>query len=316
MKIEELDLIKSIFNEFEIKSISVFNSPVITKIFSKNFPNLSIKTIGKEVQKKSTDCTVLTEFNQNTLKVASKSSQKYLFVILDKSINSRIISDLITKNWTVKKIGSHGELFYILLEKRTYTPMAFPPTDNHFDRQTDRYQYHTYIAAMKYLNKSRVALDIGAHVGLYTKALSENFKQVISFEPFPITFDCLSRNTKKMHNVKLYNLALGDEEGKVDIDFNKENSGNSSVVTGNKFELRKLDSFNFTDIDLIKIDVEGYEHHVLGGAISTITSNKPVMIVEVFKNKEKNEKAIKIMESLNYKLVEAINKDYIFIPGK
>jgi hypothetical protein len=41
-----------------------------------------------------------------------------------------------------------------------------------------------------------------------------------------------------------------------------------------------LDSYGFTDVDIIKIDVEGYELQVLEGAVQTIANNRPIVQIE------------------------------------
>ena len=45
--------------------------------------------------------------------------------------------------------------------------------------------------------------------------------------------------------------------------------------------LKPLDDYNFTDVDIIKIDVEGHEHSVLLGAKQTILQNKPLIQIEI-----------------------------------
>ena len=45
-------------------------------------------------------------------------------------------------------------------------------------------------------------------------------------------------------------------------------------------EIRTLDSFDLTDVDFIKIDVEGFELPVVQGAEETICRCKPHMVVE------------------------------------
>ena len=44
--------------------------------------------------------------------------------------------------------------------------------------------------------------------------------------------------------------------------------------------LRTLDSYNFQNVDIIKIDVEGFEIPVLNGAKQTILSQQPVIQIE------------------------------------
>ena len=52
---------------------------------------------------------------------------------------------------------------------------------------------------------------------------------------------------------------------------------------GDKVEARTIDSFGFSEVSLIKIDVEGHEAEVLHGAEKTISAFHPVIIVEISK---------------------------------
>ena len=57
---------------------------------------------------------------------------------------------------------------------------------------------------------------------------------------------------------------------------------NISVKNGIKIKVdcRTIDSFNFSNVGLIKIDVEGAEKEVLMGARNTIIDNRPNLIIE------------------------------------
>lgn len=46
-------------------------------------------------------------------------------------------------------------------------------------------------------------------------------------------------------------------------------------------EVRTMDSYNFTEVDIIKIDTEGYEYPVILGAEKTIMDNRPIVQVEM-----------------------------------
>jgi len=93
------------------------------------------------------------------------------------------------------------------------------------------------------------------------------------------------------------NVALGPTPGNVEMHI-KKNDGHNRVAndgyTTPKGKLVKtntgyqrvsvpqktLDSYNYTDVDIIKIDVEGYELQVLEGATNTIAQNRPIVQIE------------------------------------
>ena len=54
----------------------------------------------------------------------------------------------------------------------------------------------------KFADKSKDALDIGVYRGIYSYKLSQNFKNIHSFEPNPLLFPYLEKNLKK--NYKKY----------------------------------------------------------------------------------------------------------------
>jgi len=79
---------------------------------------------------------------------------------------------------------------------------------------------------------------------------------------------------------------------------------------------KTLDSFVFEDVDYIKIDVEGHELKVLQGATNTIKTYNPLIVVEengsaVLWKKGKPNEAIDYLSSLNYKIVDKWQNDYI-----
>ena len=66
----------------------------------------------------------------------------------------------------------------------------------------------------KFADKSKDALDVGVYRGVYSYKLSQNFKNIHSFEPNPLLFPYLEKNLIKIiSNIKLYNLALSNENG-------------------------------------------------------------------------------------------------------
>lgn len=92
-------------------------------------------------------------------------------------------------------------------------------------------------------------------------------------------------------DVHIYNQGLGDKPGQMKIENHPHNAGHNCIAEGKRLEKSKyelfdveiatLDSFNFEDVDCIKIDVEGYEYNVLKGAEQTIRRCRPVVQLEV-----------------------------------
>ena len=171
------------------------------------------------------------------------------------------------------------------------TGVYFPDDDRHFmtlkggnPQLVLNYQLDRVAVALRETRFRRVAVDVGAHVGLLTRKLAEMFERVISFEPDPRNFECLEANTRKFKNVTLYNKALGEQPGLVSMDRQDlANTGNRQVVEGGKIERVTLDSLRLEELDLLKIDVQGYECYVLEGATKTLRYCRPTVILEVEK---------------------------------
>ena len=69
-----------------------------------------------------------------------------------------------------------------------------------------------------------------------------------------------------------------------------------------KCTVDKIDNYDFDDVDLIKIDVEGHEEYVIEGARNVIQSNKPILIVEIEQRHLKQiEEVFQSILKLNYK---------------
>jgi len=133
------------------------------------------------------------------------------------------------------------------------------------------------------------AVDIGANIGNHALFFSQRFDKVIAFEPHPKTYRLLVFNTENAANITAINCGLAEEAGELTLTEHTLNLGASSMVknkhTGAEritISVDKLDNAmaEIGPIQLIKIDVEGYEINVLKGGVKTIKMHQPVIVLE------------------------------------
>ena len=144
---------------------------------------------------------------------------------------------------------------------------------------TEQYEPKFWKMVMNDVHKGDVIADIGAYIGFYAVAFAKRTGRagkVVAFEPDPSNFSALRENislNKVETRIELVNLAVADKKGQ--IKFSAEGNSISSVAPDNKpnagkqikVETVALDEyFENRKVDIIKIDVEGYELQVLRGA--------------------------------------------------
>ncbi len=150
-------------------------------------------------------------------------------------------------------------------------------------------------------NPDAVFLDVGANTGQHSLFMSRHVKRVHAFEPFPPVADRFRQMIQRngFSNIILHEVGLGNEEASVPFfappddnlgggTFLAEHANacangrvrpatNFRVVVGDKL----LEQNQVSSIELVKIDVEGYEEYVLIGLSSTLARDRPVVVVEV-----------------------------------
>jgi FkbM family methyltransferase len=119
-------------------------------------------------------------------------------------------------------------------------------------------------------------IDIGAIIGFYSALTASNENHLIAVEPSKIAFDSLSDNLRKRRlNASLVNAAAWSECGRVNLVCH--GNTDTSRVGANGFCTKALivdRILNNTHVDLVKIDVEGGESHVLMVMEKTLSSSK------------------------------------------
>ncbi|MDJ0719932.1 MAG: FkbM family methyltransferase [Prochloraceae cyanobacterium] len=136
----------------------------------------------------------------------------------------------------------------------------------------------------------KTILDIGANNGQFAKKISKIFPSatIYAFEPVPLAFDKLKKWADKQdERVKVFQLALGDENRELEMNVHKLFSASSSFlsttelleskypITQNQEQIivsqKKLDEVPIANGEnlradiLIKLDVQGYEEKVIKG---------------------------------------------------
>lgn len=195
-----------------------------------------------------------------------------------------------------------------------------PDAENHIQKflyaNRGTYQLKTLVAALKKAKHYRVALDIGAHVGLWSMHLVKVFNAVHAFEPVSWHRECFMKNVV---GATLHPIALGNTNGMANLAYTSENTGMTHIDSTGPVstEIRRLDEFAITDIDFIKIDVEGYELFVLEGALETIKKCKPIMCIEQKPHSWyglDQHAGVEFLEKNGYRILERIVDDYILGP--
>lgn len=130
-------------------------------------------------------------------------------------------------------------------------------------------------------------IDIGANIGVYSVVAAKRCKRVYAFEANPEIFEILKENVEPFDNVEIFNVAIGDKEGMVNLHLHKNRGGADSLIRERialpqrdgfiSVESAKLDDYDL-QADVIKIDVEGAEMFVVDGGLKTLRRAKLIFM--------------------------------------
>lgn len=128
----------------------------------------------------------------------------------------------------------------------------------------------------------RTVVQAGGNCGMYPRLLADVFKKVYTFEPDPLNFYTLNMNCAQANIFKIQ-AAVGETGGFVSMVYRStKNLGMHQVKTieTSPIPMLRIDDLPFTDVDLLWLDIEGYEKHALKGAEQTIRKNNPFVVCE------------------------------------
>lgn len=148
----------------------------------------------------------------------------------------------------------------------------------------------------KLVRRGAVAVDIGAHIGYYTRILSRlvgRSGHVFAFEPCSENFVVLSKNLSQQQyrNVTVFKKAVGAQNAQAILFISPGhsnhslNAGFTESVGQEQVEIIPLDLVleqqRISRVDFIKVDVEGFEIEVLNGMRGIIAKSPDMhMLVE------------------------------------
>tara|TARA_B100001093_G_scaffold52359_1_gene44422 strand:+ start:150 stop:1067 length:918 start_codon:yes stop_codon:yes gene_type:complete len=134
-------------------------------------------------------------------------------------------------------------------------------------------------------NKKYTFIDIGANVGLVSRQVlneNKNVKKFLCVEPVETTYHCLQMNSSVLKNFELFNFGLGVKNEKKNIFIDKSNHGNASLEKtmmklskhkkyySEKILIKSVSAFfslikNKVKADklIIKIDTQSYDELIL-----------------------------------------------------
>jgi FkbM family methyltransferase len=139
-----------------------------------------------------------------------------------------------------------------------------------------------YIAPMlRHVPNRRVCIQAGGNIGIWPNAWAAHFADVYTFEPNQKNFKCMARNVTAM-NVHTFPCAIGDTHSFIGTSMGEAgNVGTYKVSGAGPVPVLRLDDFEWPHLDLIQLDIEGFEHAALVGGERSIKAHSPTIILEL-----------------------------------
>jgi FkbM family methyltransferase len=201
-------------------------------------------------------------------------------------------------------------------------------------RQTGSHLYKRPIDFLRSRNIDLV-IDVGANVGQYAQSLRKDGYAgwIASFEPVAAAYEELTTLVNKDARWKTFNMALGDNEGRADINVSQSLlfssilpqlpaattfSSQAQVVRSESVRIARLDDI-FAELPtskaaFLKIDTQGYERQVLLGAPKSLSSFLGVQmelpIMHLYDGTWKFHEAVAYMSDLGFEISNILPVNY------
>ncbi len=170
-----------------------------------------------------------------------------------------------------------------------------------------------------------LCVQAGGNLGIFPKYLARHFRTILTFEPEPTLFAHLSANAPEQNIIRMQ-AALGEKPGLVSMacsrrgDHGPVHEGLTHVAGEGSIPMLRLDDFELPYLDLLMLDLEGYELYALRGAEQTIRRCRPLVVVEINRNCGHYgigpDDVRGCIESLGYHRGLVAYSDEVFIPNE
>ncbi len=186
------------------------------------------------------------------------------------------------------------------------------------------YEYNKQRRFADYARRASAIWDIGAHVGLFSLVASravQHAGRVFSFEPLPRNLRYLQCHLaiNAVNNVSVLPYAVSDVSGTrrfrsaaSSLEGSIAEDGNTSVHVVSIDDV--VGSRLAAPPDLLKVDVEGAEAHVLKGGAETIARNKPVIFLATH-GPTSHAQCVEWLTSNSYRLDQLASNELIAEPA-
>lgn len=177
--------------------------------------------------------------------------------------------------------------------------------------------YDSYPGFARVGKQNGIIFDVGANIGMFTLLVARQNPdcRVYSFEPNPDVYMRLTKNIEVngLENVKPYRLGFSDKEAVAGID-DRESTVLGTIRFGDagglkRVELSTIDLFmkreGIKRIDLLKLDIEGFEYLALKGLEKNIRGVRRIVMEY---SEELKVKVISHLEERGFENVKCLSK--------
>jgi len=168
---------------------------------------------------------------------------------------------------------------------------CFPLYNFTYTRFKNKNDLHEITLLKQLVKQGDHVLDIGANIGFYAKIISNLVGEkgkVYCFEPDKTNFNYLLKNTARIKNINLFNLAVSDKEEVIKVYKSKLLNVDHRTYPVNNYDsveeinAKSIDGIlgkEIEKIDLIKIDIQGFELTAFKGMENLLSKQNNIKII-------------------------------------